>query len=61
MFVVATVRKHVPDVDKGSVTSRLSNRDKYLSVTITFTAESQAQLDAIYQELTDSGRVVMLF
>ena len=32
---------------------------KYLSITIVITAHSKQQLDAIYQELTDSELVIM--
>jgi len=59
-FVVEIVRKHVPNLEVGATTSRLSNGGKYLAVTITFTAESQAQLDALYGELGRHERVVMV-
>lgn len=59
-FVVAIARKHIPQLDESGISSRPSNGDKYLGVTITFTAESQQQLDALYQELSDSERVLML-
>jgi putative lipoic acid-binding regulatory protein len=59
-YVVDIARKHIPHLDESNISSRSSNGDKYLGVTITFTAESQQQLDAIYQELSDSDRVLML-
>ncbi len=60
-FVVEIVRKHVPALDASLTTSRLSNGGKYLAVTVTFTAESKAQLDALYTELgSHKQRVVML-
>jgi len=59
-FVVAIARNHIPQLNKSSISSRTSNGDKYLGVTITFTAESQQQLDALYQELSNSERVLML-
>jgi putative lipoic acid-binding regulatory protein len=58
-FVVAIVRRHVPQLDQKAISSRPSKNGNYLAVTITFTAESQAQLDALYQELSDSERIVM--
>jgi len=40
-------------------TSRLSRGNKYLSITVTFTARSKAQLNAIYEELNRNKLVVM--
>lgn len=59
-FVVSIIREHVEFIAEHDVTSRPSNADKYLSVTVRFTAESREQLDCIYQALTDSGRILML-
>jgi putative lipoic acid-binding regulatory protein len=42
-----------------SVTTNLSSTGKYLSVTVTVAALSKAQLDRIYQDLTDCEQVVM--
>ena len=39
--------------------SRLSSGDKYLSLTVTFTAESKDQLDAIYEDLNGHELVLM--
>ncbi len=58
-LVVSLVRRHAPDVGDGAVQRRLSNGGRYMSVTVTINATSRAQLDAIYQELTDESRVVM--
>jgi len=57
--VLAIVRKHVPDLGEGAVKSRPSKGDKWLSVTVTFTARSKAQLDALYLELNGCEQVVM--
>lgn len=58
-LVVSLVRRHAPDLSEGKVHSRLSNGGRYMSVTVTINATSRAQLDAIYQELTNEERVVM--
>ncbi len=50
--IVMIVRKHVPDLGEGAVHSRPSSNASYLAVTVTFTARSRKQLDALYQELT---------
>ncbi|MGH8551090.1 MAG: YbeD family protein [Methylococcales bacterium] len=57
--VVEIVRRHAPDIAEGAITSRFSNGGKYVSVTITITAQSKKQLDAIYQDLRDSEAVLM--
>ncbi|MBN1217745.1 MAG: DUF493 domain-containing protein [Anaerolineae bacterium] len=59
-FVTSVVQRHIRHVDMATIRSRPSSGDKYLAVTITFIAESQAQLDALYQEMNASGRVLML-
>jgi putative lipoic acid-binding regulatory protein len=59
-WVIAIVRKHVPSLDQPLSTARPSAGGKYLAVTVTFTATSQAQLNAIYAELGRDPRVKML-
>lgn len=56
--VMAIFRKHL-DIDRADNSRRTSSGDKYLSITVTFMAESRAQLDAIYQELNDHELVLM--
>ncbi len=58
-LVVAIVRRHVPGLGEGAARSRPSKGGRYTSVTVTFEATSKAQLDAIYQDLTDHERVLM--
>ena len=57
--VVEIVRRHAPDLGEGAVTTRNSKGEKYVSVTVTLTAQSKAQLDAIYQDLTNCEQVIM--
>ena len=57
--IATLVRRHVPDLSEGAITSRPSKSGNYLSVTIVVRATSQAQLDAIYLELTASELVIM--
>ena len=56
-MMVALVRKHAPDLDDTIVEVRQSRGGKYLSLTITVRAQSRAQLDAIYRELTSHPQV----
>ena len=53
------VTAHTGDREPLSVATRESRNGRFLSVTIEITAESRAQLDAIYQTLTDDALVVM--
>jgi len=50
--IVAVVQAVVPDFRPETVEMRASQGGKYLSVTVTVTARSQVQLDALYQALT---------
>jgi uncharacterized protein len=59
LLVVEIVNRHVPNLGEGAVTTRPSSAGKYISVTVTFEASSKAQLDAIYQALSDHDRVLM--
>tara|TARA_Y100000588_G_scaffold359605_1_gene418753 strand:- start:206 stop:520 length:315 start_codon:yes stop_codon:yes gene_type:complete len=55
--VVAIVRRHVPILSDRAVRSRTSRQGKYQSITVTIKAESQAQLDAIYRELSAHQKI----
>lgn len=59
LLVVEIVRRHVPDLAEDAVKTRPSKGGKWVSVTITVKAESKAQLDAIYMDLSSHERVVM--
>ena len=50
--VLQIVSRHAPDVHEGRLTTRASRNGRYQSVTVTVYAQSRAQLDAIYQDLT---------
>ena len=47
----ACVAQHVPDQDSVDWAERPSRAGNYLGITITLTATSQAQLDALYRSL----------
>ena len=57
--VISIIRRHVPDLGEGAVSSRLSKQGNYLSVTVVVRASSREQLDAIYQDLTDCEQVLV--
>ena len=53
------VTAHTAGREPLSVAARESRNGRFLSVTVEITAESKAQLHAIYQALSDDARVVM--
>lgn len=57
--VSAIMEKHVTGLNGVSFESRLSSGDKYLSITVLFTAQSRAQLDSIYLDLNGHELVLM--
>ena len=58
-IVLAIVLKHAPDFDASSVEMRPSKNGNFISVTATINAQSKAQIDAIYLELTGNPLVLM--
>jgi hypothetical protein len=59
-FVVEIVRRHVPELLEENIVSRLSSGNKYRSVSCEFMAQSRAQIDALYAELSSHKRVLMI-
>jgi len=59
-LVVSIIRAHKIPLTEGAVSCRHSKNKRYLSVTVNFTAESRAQLDALYQDLCDHPQIKMV-
>ena len=57
--VTEIIHRHAPDTPTEDFKQRASTKGKYLSITITVEATSREQLDAIYQDMTDSVHVLM--
>ena len=57
LHVVEIVRGHVDDFDEERIVTRASSKGRYVSVTLTFTARSREQLDALYSALSSDARV----
>lgn len=53
------ISRHAPDDDSTSLRARASSNGRYLAVTVTITATSRDQLDAIYHELSAHERVLV--
>ncbi len=58
-LVVSLIRPHVNDLSEGAVTTKPSGKGKYISVTVTFQADSREQLDNIYRSVSGHERVLM--
>ncbi len=57
--VIEIVNRHVEDLPEGALSLRPSRNGKYTAITITITAHSKDQLDAIYIDLTSCELVSM--
>lgn len=58
-LTLAIVERHAGSLAPDSISERASSKGRFLSLTYTIRAESRAQLDSIYQDLTDSGVVLV--
>lgn len=58
-LVTGIILSHAEKSAGEAVTTNLSSSGKYLSVTVTIDAQSKDQLDSIYQDLTDCGKVLV--
>ena len=59
MRVFEIVQRHVPELGAQQLRTTASRRGGFVSVTVTFTARSQGQLDRIYIDLNDDEQVLM--
>lgn len=60
-LVIEIVRRHCQEQDiLKAIKKRTSSGGKYMSITITIIAQSRAQLDALYTELSSHERVKMM-
>jgi len=60
LLVVEIVMRHIGDINEGAVAIRPSRNGKYVSVTVTFEAKDQVQLDNLYRELSAHERILMV-
>jgi putative lipoic acid-binding regulatory protein len=58
-LTLAIVERHAGPIAADRIGERPSSRGRFLAITYTIRAESRAQLDRIYQDLTDSGVVLL--
>lgn len=57
--ILEIVLRHAPGFDVASTEMRASSSGKYVSLTCTITAVSQAQLDDLYREISGHPMVSM--
>ncbi len=58
-LVQSIVSRHVQPQDLHAVRARPSRKNRYVALTLTITAHSRAQLDAIYQDLSACDDVLV--
>jgi putative lipoic acid-binding regulatory protein len=58
-LAIGIVTRHFGALDASRIEERPSSGGKYLGLTITVRAESKAQLDAVYTELTSCRQVLV--
>jgi putative lipoic acid-binding regulatory protein len=58
-LTLAIVERHAGPVEASQISQRPSSKGNFLSLTYTIEAHSRAQLDAIYEDLTSSGVVLV--
>ena len=54
------VKAHVDTLERSDMTTQSSRKGKFLSLTINIRAESRAQVDAVYEDLSASACVLMV-
>jgi len=58
--VLSILHRHFPHLSEGAIRQKQSRQGKYLALSVTIKAESQTQLDAVYQELSESPQVLFV-
>lgn len=57
--VAAILAEHVAPMESLNVTRQASSAGRFVSLTVSFTAESRAQLDALYRALSGNPHVLV--
>lgn len=58
-LTLAIVQRHAGALAAADISERPSSGGRYIALTYTIRAESRAQLDSIYQDLSASGVVLV--
>jgi putative lipoic acid-binding regulatory protein len=54
------VKAHVDTLQRSHIRSQASRQGRFVSLTINIRAESRAQVDAVYRDLSSSSSVLMV-
>ena len=54
------VKKHFPTITDAHIQKKYSKDNNYLSLSISVNAKSKIQLDALYQELSNTKEILMV-
>lgn len=57
--VYAIVKAHVATLERSDITQQASREGRFVSLTINIRAQSRAQLDAVYEDLSANDGVLM--
>jgi len=58
-LVISLIQPHTEPLQDTAITTRPGNKGNYLAVTVTITATSKLQLDAIYMDLSAHPDIIM--
>jgi putative lipoic acid-binding regulatory protein len=58
--VLTLLKPHIPEVAAADVAVKNSSQGKYISFSVSFTAQNQQQLDALYRDLTTHKEIVFV-
>jgi uncharacterized protein len=56
---LSVIERHAGSIDDRAIRVAASSQGNFLSITVTITAESRAQLDNIYRDLTDHEQILV--
>jgi len=59
--VIEIVQTHVGRIVPEDIKTQPSSSGRFISVTVTFTAQSREQLDTLYRALTTSEKIEVVF
>jgi len=59
-LIINIVLRHYPDTDLLKMTKRLSRDHNFITITVTVPAKNKTELDALYQELSNTKVVLFV-
>ncbi len=59
-LVITVLSDHIEGFEPGHLSEHPSSEDRYISLSLTFLAKDQEQVDNIYRALSSDSRVLMI-